>query len=59
MSIDEVKHWLEEIRENWDDPYWRVDHPEVMAVLVAIITGVIGLAFAVLQALIQRRLIDA
>lgn len=56
MNVEQLKQWLEDVRENWEDPYWRVDHPEVMAVMVAIITGVIGLAFAVLQALIQRRL---
>lgn len=59
MSWQEAREWLEELRDNWDDPYWRVDHPEVMAVLVAVITGIIGLAFAVVQALIQRRLVDA
>lgn len=59
MNLEQLKEWWEDIRDNWDNPYWRVDHPEVIAVLVALITGIIGLAFAVLQALIQRRLIDA
>lgn len=57
MSWDGCREMLEDVRENWDDPYWRADHPEMVAVLIGIITGIIGLAFAVLQALIQRRLL--
>lgn len=36
---------LEELLDRLRDPYWRLDHPEVTAVLLALITGVIGLAF--------------
>lgn len=57
MNWERFRDALEDLRENWDDPYWRADHPEVVAVLIGIITGVIGLAFAALQALVQRRLL--
>lgn len=55
--MGEWREWWEDVRENWDDPYWRADHPEVLAVALAIITGAIGLLFAALQALVQRRLL--
>jgi hypothetical protein len=45
--------WRERLEEAWEhvrDPYWRLDHPEVTVILVSIISGVIGLAFALLQA---------
>lgn len=56
MDIDELREYLTELRENWSDPYWRLDHPEVVALGLAVITGIIGLLFATLQAFIQRRL---
>jgi hypothetical protein len=49
-----VREYLEELREHWTDSYWRADHPEVMAALVAVITGLVGLAFAWLQAQLLR-----
>ena len=52
--MDDLREWLEELRENWTDPYWRADHPEVQAFIVAIVTGVIGLAFAFLEALLVQ-----
>lgn len=48
----------DELRELWDrlrDPYWRADHPEITAVLIAIITGLIGLAFAWVEVNFIRR----
>lgn len=47
----------EDVRDNWDDSYWRAEHPEVVYTVVAVLTGIIGLVFAVIQALIQRRLL--
>jgi hypothetical protein len=49
-----MREYLEELRENWDDAYWRADHPEVVAVLVAIITGAIGLLFAWIEISLHR-----
>lgn len=54
---EELRELLEDVRDNWRDPYWRADHPEIMAIVAAVLTGIIGLAFTVLQALVQRRLI--
>lgn len=44
-----MREYLAELRDNWDDAYWRADHPEVMAVVLAIATGLIGLTFAWLE----------
>jgi hypothetical protein len=44
-----MREYLDELRDNWTDSYWRADHPEVMAVLVAVLTGVIGLTFALIE----------
>jgi hypothetical protein len=44
-----MKEWLEDLRDHWDDAYWHADHPEVKAILIAIITALIGLLFAWLQ----------
>lgn len=46
---DAIRGYLEELRDHWDDAYWRADHPEVMAVVLAVLTGAIGLLFAWLQ----------
>jgi hypothetical protein len=46
--------WLRDLRENWNDHYWRADHPEVAAIFIAIATGVLGLLFAYLQARITK-----
>jgi ABC-type Fe3+ transport system permease subunit len=46
--------WLKELRDHWNDHYWRADHPEVTAVLVAILSGLVGLLFAYLQARMER-----
>jgi hypothetical protein len=44
-----MSDYWQDLRENWNDPYWRADHPEVMAFAVAIITGAVGLLFAYLE----------
>jgi hypothetical protein len=49
-----MREYLNELREHWDDPYWRADHPEVMAVVVALITGMLGLLFAYLESRIKE-----
>lgn len=52
---DRIRQWLEDAREHWDDSYWHADHPEVKAALIAIVTGLIGLLFAWLEARLQQR----
>lgn len=44
-----MREYLQELCDNWTDSYWRADHPEVMAVAIAILTGAIGLAFAYVE----------
>lgn len=53
--MDSVREWWAELREHWDDHYWHADHPEVRAVLVALIVGLVGLVFAWFEALIFTR----
>lgn len=52
---DRIKEYLQEARDRWDDPYWRLDHPEVTATIIALITGLVGLLFAYVQARLQAR----
>ena len=49
-----MSDWLRELRENWSDKYWRLDHPEITAIAIAIATGFIGLLFTYLQARVSR-----
>jgi ABC-type branched-subunit amino acid transport system permease subunit len=52
-----MRDYLEEIRENWDNAYWRADHPEVMAILAAVLTGLVGLLFVWLELRLRRRVV--
>lgn len=52
--MSRVREYLEDLRDHWDDAYWRADHPEVMAVTLALVTGALGLMFAYLQARIVK-----
>jgi hypothetical protein len=58
MSTDRLRELWDELRENWDDPYWRADHPEIMVVVLGVISGIIGLAFAVIEALLLKGMSD-
>ena len=49
-----MRETLEQLWDNLSDPYWRIDHPEVTAVLLGVISGMLGLLFAWLK----TRLID-
>jgi hypothetical protein len=49
-----MREYLTEIRENWNDPYWRADHPEVMAVVLGVISGTLALLFAWLETKVKR-----
>lgn len=46
--------WFEDLLDKWRDSYWRLDHPEVTAAVIAVLTGLIGLLFSWLQACIAR-----
>jgi hypothetical protein len=49
-----MSDYLQDLRDNWDNAYWRADHPEVFAVLAAVLTGLIGLAFVWIEMRIRR-----
>ena len=53
-----MREYLEELRENWDNAYWRADHPEVMAIVVAILSGLLGLVFTFLEIRMRRGLAE-
>lgn len=53
--MSEWREKAEELWENWNDKYWRADHPEVTMTVVSILTGIVGLLFAVLQAKLTAR----
>lgn len=40
-----MRDWLEELRSRIGDGYWRADHPEFGALMVALIGGAVGLIF--------------
>lgn len=52
--MSSIREYLEDVRDHWDDHYWRADHPEFMAVIVTVATGALGLLFAYLQARIMK-----
>jgi hypothetical protein len=52
--MSEVREYVEALRDHWNDHYWRADHPEVMAVVIALVTGAIGLLFTWLSARIVQ-----
>ena len=45
--------FLSELREHWNDGYWWADRQLLLAVLVALATGIIGLGFAFLEARVR------
>lgn len=50
-----MKDWLDDLKDNWLDDYWRLRHPELVAVAIAIATGLVGLVFAWAQAKLLER----
>jgi hypothetical protein len=53
--MDWLSEQLSELRDHWDDSYWWADHPELRALVIGIITGLLGLLFAWLQLSLERR----
>lgn len=52
---EKLREVLEGIRDHWDDHYWWANHLELRAFLIAVITGVVGLAFAWLETRIRTQ----
>lgn len=51
-----MRELLADLREHWDDGYWWADRQLLLATLVAIIAGTLGLLFAVLEAAAVRHI---
>jgi hypothetical protein len=49
----------QELREHWDDGYWWADRQLLLAVLVALAAGTIGLVFKTLELLMTRAIAGA
>lgn len=41
--------FLAELREHWNDGYWWADRQLLLAILMALATGALGVAFAYLE----------
>lgn len=50
-----IREYLEDLRDHWNDGYWRADHPEVTAVIYGLVGGLLSLLFTWLQALVTQR----
>jgi hypothetical protein len=51
--MDELRDFLADLRENWDDHYWWARHQVLQAALVAILVGTISLLFTFLEARVK------
>jgi hypothetical protein len=52
---DRAIEFLRELRDNWDDHYWWLRHPALQAAVLAIVAGVIGLLFTILETRVKTR----
>lgn len=52
--MDQIRELLDELRDNWDDPYWWADHQALQAALLAVLVGVIDLFFVYAKVRVQR-----
>lgn len=54
-----MREYLQDLRENWRDDYWRADHPEVqlgLMVLAFVLIGAFRVVFTLIELLLTRRL---
>lgn len=54
-----MRDYLQEIRENWRDDYWRADHPEfqmMVAVAGFLLMGLLRIGLNIIDLLITRSL---
>lgn len=47
---------LRELRENWRDSYWWLDHQWLRVLLLSVLSGMLGLAFVALEHTLRQRL---
>lgn len=56
---DRARDYLQDLREHWDDHYWRADHPELelgAALIAGVLFAMVRLTFTTLELLVRRRL---
>jgi hypothetical protein len=53
---DELREYLDELRENWRDAYWWADHTFLRTLLVCGLAGMIGLMFKAAELHIEGRM---
>jgi len=51
--MNEIRDFLHELRENWNDHYWWARHQALQIALLAFISGAIGLLFTYLETRVQ------
>lgn len=42
---DELREYLEDLRDHWRDPYWWADHTFLQTCIACGLVGMIGLVF--------------
>ena len=51
---DDLKEFLRELHENWNDHYWWTRHLGLQVAMLSIISGLIGLLFCWLETRIKK-----
>ena len=54
-DLRRLQERLGELRDHCGDSYWWADHPQLRAMLIALITGLISFLFAWAQLALERR----
>lgn len=49
-----MTEFLSDLREHWNDGYWWAEHQIELAVIVALVTGFLGVGFAYLEARVRK-----
>lgn len=53
---DELRAYLEDVRENWRDSYWWADHVFLQTALACLLAGMIGFMFKWGELLLESKL---
>lgn len=57
-----MREYLQDVRDNWRDDYWRADHPEFqIAVMVAgfLLLSILRIGINIIDLLVTRRITSA
>ncbi len=54
--MDELRDYLDELRENWRNAYWWADHTFLQTVLACTLVGMIGLVFKWAELSLEARM---